>query len=80
MLTTKVRFLMSVTTCPIIKCPLCGEGADLHHDIRASLIYFCENCVHEWQIDPVEETPQPVAPAERPQARSQTQRPHPRRL
>ena len=30
----------------------------LHHDIRASLIYSCENCTHEWQIDRAEEPPQ----------------------
>ena len=28
------------------------------HDIRASLIYSCENCTHEWQIDPAEEPQQ----------------------
>jgi hypothetical protein len=30
----------------------------LHHDIRASLLYSCENCLHEWQLDPAEEPPQ----------------------
>ena len=24
----------------------------LHHDIRASLLYSYENCMHEWQLDP----------------------------
>ena len=43
----------------------------LHHDIRASLIYSCENCTHEWQIDPAEE-PQQADPmvAERPRTPS----------
>jgi len=27
----------------------------LHHDVRASLIYACQQCMHEWQIDPAEE-------------------------
>lgn len=39
-----------------IECPVCqAQGAMLRHDIRASLVYFCERCQHEWQIDPVEE-------------------------
>ena len=64
---------MSGTEFPIIKCPLCGEGADLHHDIRASLVYSCVNCMHEWQIDPAEETPQPlVALPERSRTPSRT--------
>ena len=37
----------------IITCPVCGsDGAELRHDIRCSLLYFCERCEHEWQIDP----------------------------
>ena len=39
-----------------IECPVChSHGADIHHDIRSSLLYFCQRCQHEWQIDPVEE-------------------------
>ena len=30
----------------------------LHHDIRASLVYFCHKCTHECQIDPADEPPQ----------------------
>jgi hypothetical protein len=71
---------MSVTKARIIKCPLCGEGADLHHDIRASLVYSCQNCTHEWQIDPAEENPQPVTLAECPRTPSQTKWHRPRKL
>jgi hypothetical protein len=40
---------MSITT--IIACPICGsDGAMLHHDCRAPLVYFCETCMHEWHI------------------------------
>jgi hypothetical protein len=49
-----------------------GEVLDvIHHDIRASLIYSCENCTHEWQIDAAEE-PQQAEPmlAERPRTPS----------
>jgi hypothetical protein len=30
----------------------------LHHDIRAPLVYSCQNCLHDWQIDPADEPPQ----------------------
>jgi DNA-directed RNA polymerase subunit RPC12/RpoP len=40
----------------IIECPVCqSRGADIHHDIRSSLRYFCQHCQHEWQIDPEDE-------------------------
>jgi DNA-directed RNA polymerase subunit RPC12/RpoP len=46
-----------------IKCPVChSHGANLHHDIRSSLLYFCQRCEHEWEIDRVEE-PLDVDPA-----------------
>jgi len=32
----------------------------LHHDIRASLFYSCQTCMHPWQIDPAEEQPAEV--------------------
>ena len=71
---------MTTTSPPtIIRCPVCASnGAMLHHDIRASLIYSCENCTHEWQIDPAEE-PQQADPmvAERPRTPSTSaERPH----
>ena len=51
---------MTTTAPPIVKCPVCGsQGSMLHHDIRASLVYSCKNCRHEWQIDPAEEPPKP---------------------
>ena len=46
----------------VITCPICGsDSAALRHDLRCSLLYFCEECEHEWQIDPGDEPP-PVAP------------------
>ena len=37
----------------LIRCPVCAaSGAMIHHDIRATLVYSCLNCTHEWQIDP----------------------------
>jgi uncharacterized Zn finger protein len=40
----------------IIKCPVCqAQGETLRHDIRNSLLYFCQRCHHEWQIDVSEE-------------------------
>lgn len=39
-----------------IECPVChASGPLLRHDIRGSLVYFCQRCEHEWQIDPAEE-------------------------
>jgi uncharacterized Zn finger protein len=44
----------------IIACPVCGSSREqLHRDHRASLVYSCMTCCHEWQIDPADE------PAER---------------
>lgn len=38
-----------------IECPVChSHGADVHHDVRSSLLYFCQRCQHEWQLDPAE--------------------------
>jgi hypothetical protein len=46
-----------------IECPVCGsDGAGLRHDIRSSLLYFCQKCEHEWQVDRAEE-PSEVDPA-----------------
>lgn len=51
---------MTTTAAPIIKCPVCGaHGSMLNHDIRASLVYSCKRCMHEWQIEPAEEPPEP---------------------
>lgn len=50
---------MVVTAPPIICCPVCdAHGAILRHDIRASLVYTCQTCMHEWQIDAADEPPQ----------------------
>jgi len=43
----------------------------LHHDIRASLLYGCMQCWHEWQIDPADEPSQTdAALAKRPLTRA----------
>ena len=47
---------MSAIVSPI-QCPVCQSHGALHHDIRASLIYFCQTCMHEWQIDPAQQPP-----------------------
>jgi transposase-like protein len=48
----------TVSDPPITTCPVCGsDGADIRHDIRCSLLYRCERCNHEWQIDFGEEPP-----------------------
>ena len=50
----------------IINCPFCGsDDSALRHDVRSSLIYFCENCEHEWQIDPADEPTQAASPSSR---------------
>jgi uncharacterized Zn finger protein len=42
----------------VVKCPVCeAEGDFLHHDVRSSLLYSCENCLHEWQEDAEPERP-----------------------
>ncbi len=72
---------MTATAPPIIMCPVCySHGAILHHDIRASLVYSCQKCMHEWQIDPADEPPQadPMV-AERPRTPSARSTP-PRKL
>ena len=62
---------MTVTAPPIIMCPICqSHGAMLRHDIRAPLVYSCQNCMHEWQIDPAEEPPQPDVVTKRPRTPS----------
>lgn len=40
----------------IIHCPVCESyGAVLRHDLRASLVYCCQDCLHEWQIESAED-------------------------
>ena len=60
-----------------VTCPVCGSGADLHHDVRASLIYACQMCMHEWDIDPAEETSEPERVVESRRTRSKTNSPRP---
>ena len=73
---------MTTTAPPIILCPVCGShGSMLHHDVRASLVYSCQKCTHEWQIDPADESQQAaLTVAERPRTPSRTKRPGPRQL
>ena len=67
---------MAITAKPNVQCPLCGsQGTRIHHDVRASLLYSCWECSHEWQIEPPEEPLQAdPAIAERPRTSSPTQR------
>jgi hypothetical protein len=47
---------MDTTEPRIVVCPVCESyGAMLHHDLRAPLVYSCQKCLHEWQIDPADE-------------------------
>ena len=47
---------MAGTIAHIVKCPICqSNGEIIHRDVRASLVYSCRNCSHEWQIDPTDE-------------------------
>jgi hypothetical protein len=59
---------MTTTATPVVTCPLCGsQGEMLRHDLRASLVYSCRVCLHEWQIDPADEPAEEVPPTtERP--------------
>lgn len=54
---------MTTTAPAIVRCPLCGLDCEVvHHDIRASLIYSCQACLHEWQIDPADEPTDTTVP------------------
>jgi len=47
---------MTARIAHIVKCPVCqSNGEMIHHDVRASLVYSCRNCSHEWQINPADE-------------------------
>ena len=47
---------MDATQPRIVTCPVCGSyGAMLHHDLRGPLVYSCQKCLHEWQIDSASE-------------------------
>ena len=50
---------MTIINRSIIMCPVCGShGSMLRHDVRASLIYSCGKCTHEWQLEPPAVGPQ----------------------
>jgi hypothetical protein len=50
---------MDATDSRIVTCPVCESyGAMLRHDLRAPLVYSCQQCMHEWQIDAASEPPQ----------------------
>jgi hypothetical protein len=59
-----MSLLTHVDSCPsVITCPVCGsDGPALRHDIRSSLLYICEQCEHEWRIDPAGEPPPAALP------------------
>jgi hypothetical protein len=47
---------MAGTIAHIVTCPICqSNGEMIHRDVRASLVYSCRNCSHEWQINPTDE-------------------------
>lgn len=49
---------MTTRTPHLVECPVCGSyGAQLRHDLRAPLVYACQTCLHEWQLDPADEPP-----------------------
>jgi len=48
--------MTATTSAHVVKCPVCeSNGEMIHHDLRASLVYSCRNCSHEWQINPADE-------------------------
>ena len=48
----------------VIKCPVCdAHGSQVRHGVRATLVYSCLRCLHEWQIDPADEPADEPAPA-----------------
>lgn len=69
--------MSTIATPPIIRCPVCdSHGATLHHDVRAPLLYSCQKCLHEWEIDPAEEPPEAdLIVAQRPRTRSARSKP-----
>lgn len=51
-----VAMTKRISNLRIVTCPVCGsDGPELRHDIRSSLLYSCDKCEHEWQIDPEDE-------------------------
>ncbi len=67
---------MTAIAPPVIRCPVCrSHGVLLHHDIRAPLVYSCQNCMHEWEIDAADEPPQADTVAERPRTLSTRSKP-----
>jgi len=51
-------FPMSAATL-LIRCPVCeSDGEMLRHNGRAPLLYSCQKCLHEWQLEPGAEPPQ----------------------
>jgi hypothetical protein len=66
-----------MTATAIITCPVCGaEDEVLRHDIRAPLVYACQRCLHEWEIDLADEPSQEEpSPAERPRTPARTKGP-----
>jgi hypothetical protein len=64
---------MTGTITHIVTCPVCqSTGEMIHHDVRASLVYSCRACSHEWQInaadEPLDGDPAVAEPARMPSA------------
>jgi hypothetical protein len=58
---------MTTTATSIVQCPECGsDGEMLHHDPRASLVYACKVCLHEWEMEVVDELVEVVLSAAQP--------------
>jgi hypothetical protein len=64
---------MTATVVHVLRCPVCqSSGEMIHHDVRASLVYSCRYCSHEWQInqadEPLEDDPAVAQPSRMPPA------------
>jgi len=72
---------MAVYVPPVIECPVCGShGRMLHHDFRASLVYSCQECTHEWEVEAAEAPGQADSTVAHPRTPSRTERVQPRKL
>jgi hypothetical protein len=66
-LNCRISGVLMIANISIVKCPVCdAEGDFLHHDVRSSLLYSCENCRHEWQEAAEPEYPPDLKSGEQP--------------
>ena len=72
--------MMTTTATSIVQCPECGsDGEMLHHDPRASLIYGCKVCLHEWQMEVADELVEEILSAAQPPPKRVASSKRPRR-